>query len=471
MLIKKTLQFLPAQLLGPLAQFASILIWTHIVSASTIGTVTLVAGQQELIRMVLLGWWSHYALRFIGDPKSAASNFASSSNAVLLISALLQVVAACAMLLGVVDANASPALAASVAAFVVLRSTSQHLVNVAAARANALDYNLLSISGPVLGLAAGIAMVRYWGDQPVLLFLGFVCGEGIALIYMLLRYRPNLARWAVDTHLLRDAAKYSLPLLASGVLAWAAANLVRYIIDARLGLAVAGEFAVGFGLGQRAASLAAMLVTAAALPIAIRRMQEAGLTAALQQLSENCFLLLGVMLPGLLGLHMVSSDLIQLVVAPEFRTSTLRILPWALLSGGLFAFIYNYLNHYYLITTHTRYLIVVDGSLALLTLALSLPLIDKFGLEGGVMAMALASGVVVAVFFVYLLRQGLIFPWVHFVKLLIACVAMVVTLKMKPDISNLILNLIVSTLLGVAVYAGVLMSFYWKQLPEVLRRN
>ncbi len=66
MLLKQTLQYLPAQVLGPSAQFAAILIWTHVASPATIGAVTLIVIAQELLNGVLLGWWTQYCMRFYG---------------------------------------------------------------------------------------------------------------------------------------------------------------------------------------------------------------------------------------------------------------------------------------------------------------------------------------------------------------------------------------------------------------------
>ncbi len=89
-----------------------------------------------------------------------------------------------------------------------------------------------------------------------------------------------------------------------------------------LGVAAAGLFAVGYGLGQRAAAVAAMLVTAAAFPIAVKQMEESGSKAAMQQLSENSALLIAILAPSIVGIFMLRADIVHLLIAAPFQQVT-----------------------------------------------------------------------------------------------------------------------------------------------------
>ena len=65
MLIQHTLRYLPAQLLSPLAQLLSMLLWTHWLSPQDMGVFTLVTVTQEIAYVVSLSWYSVYALRYL----------------------------------------------------------------------------------------------------------------------------------------------------------------------------------------------------------------------------------------------------------------------------------------------------------------------------------------------------------------------------------------------------------------------
>ncbi len=56
MLIAHTLKYLPAQLLAPLAQVASVVLWTHWLAPQEMGVFTLVSVTQEMAYLGCLGW-------------------------------------------------------------------------------------------------------------------------------------------------------------------------------------------------------------------------------------------------------------------------------------------------------------------------------------------------------------------------------------------------------------------------------
>src|SRR6266404_9079714 len=101
MLLRHTLLYLPAQIVGPLFQLIAMIVWTHVVDEHTLGVITLVTATHELLQIAFLTWWSQYALRYFGryQDRGEVSRFHRTENAVLLVSILLQSFAAIAILL------------------------------------------------------------------------------------------------------------------------------------------------------------------------------------------------------------------------------------------------------------------------------------------------------------------------------------------------------------------------------------
>src|SRR6185437_1232076 len=113
MLLRSTLLYLPAQIVGPLFQLVSVVVWTHIVGESTLGVITLVTATQELLQAVFLLWWYQYTLRFFGTVQDGehADRFYRTENAVLLLSVVVQGIIAlivCTLKLRPVPGLASP---------------------------------------------------------------------------------------------------------------------------------------------------------------------------------------------------------------------------------------------------------------------------------------------------------------------------------------------------------------------------
>jgi len=65
MLLRRTFIYMPAQIMGPLAQFLAAAIWTYFLAPEAFGTYVLVWAIQELALLLVLSWWSAYALRYI----------------------------------------------------------------------------------------------------------------------------------------------------------------------------------------------------------------------------------------------------------------------------------------------------------------------------------------------------------------------------------------------------------------------
>lgn len=474
MLVKRTLQFLPAQLFAPLAQFLSIIIWTHIASAETIGVVTLISTQQELIRTVFIGWWSHYLLRFITDKNKNKQELLAANRTILLISSFLQIIVVGILIATFFKEQFNLPFVIVAVVFVIFRNINLHNISIKSVEGKVFEYNLLSLSGPVMGLGIGVFLLDYYGDNIIWPIAGYALGELFGFIISLMLNRPHQFCLKLNKNILEDAKRYSLPLLVAGVFVWVSLNTVRFIIEFKLGIDATGEFSVGFGLGQRAATLASMLVTSASLPLAIRVMQEQGYLPALRQLSNNFVLLMTVMLPALVGMYSVNDLLVKLLVAEEFWAVTLEVLPWAILSGGVFTLSHSYINHYFVIADRTKYIIFLDAFTAILICILSLPLINYFGVKGGVIAMSLSASIIVIGMFIYLLScTKFIFPLKATLYVLFSVLMMYISvIYTRTQFESLVSQLVASIVVGGLLYA-ILISYHYRQplIAFVVKRS
>ena len=471
MLLRNTLSFLPAQVLGPAAQLLSIIAWTHMANEKVIGVVTLVTAAQDLFVTVALAWWTLFVIRTYRehDAKDSGADLNGASLVIVGFSALIQAALSIGNLLLVVQPESSLALCAVVGLFTALRGVNQYNYSLESVRLRPLDYSIYAMSGPVLGLVLGLGALAVFGPDPIWPLLGYAIGEGVGVIYGLYRGRNEPRSFKGFNRVAREGFTYGAPLVLAGAAMWASLNLSRYIVDATLGLEAAGQFSVGFGLGQRASSVAAMAVTVVALPLAVKRAQEQGRDAALVQLAQNVALLVAVMAPALVGLWLVSPDLIKLAIGEAYWESTLALLPWSLLAGGLAAFTSHYLHHVFLLDRQTWRALGVDVATAALTAVLALWLTPAMGLVGAVLAIVGAQGVHCLGLLVYLsLRRGLILPWKHFAYTAIATALMAAAVVATPDHHGP-LSLVAKIVVGMIVYASATAFFYRDWVAGKLR--
>ena len=474
MMIRHSLLYLPAQIIGPLMQLVAMVVWTHLVSDHTLGIITLVIATHELLQIGFLAWWSQFALRFFGRFQATedAGRFYRTENAVLSVSVVAQGAIVIAILLGVVAPGADWPLIAATVAYVVTRTLSLYISERARVSGQIGIYSVQQIVGPAAGFAAGWILIVLYGPSPEWVLVGYAAAQLVAVVVVLPGLAFSTRIRSPDRGTLRAALHYGVPLIIGGALSWLGLNAPRFIINEVMSVAAAGLFAVGYGLGQRAAAVAAMLVTAAAYPIAVRTMEEKGSTAAMRQLGDNGALLLAVLVPSVVGVFILRDDIALLLIAEPFRAMTLAILPLSVLAGGIRSARAHFCDQVFLLhnRTYLQTIVTAVDAVAAVTLGIAGTLL--WGLLGAAVASVVAAAIAAVVSFtIGLIRFDLQVPWAHTVRIALASAAMGATLMLLPTAHSIAL-LIGYVGLGAVVFMAslALLSVRWLMRLRASRR-
>jgi O-antigen/teichoic acid export membrane protein len=471
MLLRNTLLYLPAQIIGPLAQLVSVIVWTHVVDEPTLGVITLVTATHELLQIVFIAWWSQYVLRFLGrhQDNGDAAQFYRTENAVLLASCILQSVFVVVLLFTVIEPRADAALVAATVAYVFTRTINLYFADRARGRHQIGIYTIQVTVGPALGFLIGLLLIHLIDHSAAWPLAGYAIAQFAAAIIVLPRIGCGRGLWPLDRDIVRHAVNYGLPLIIGGALVWGGLNASRFIINEMLGVAAAGLFAVGYGLGQRAATFAAMLVTAAAFPIAVTSMERHGSKVAMRQLADNGALLIAILAPCITGIFILREEIVHLLIAPAFQQVTLAVLPLSVLAGSIRSVRAHFVDQTFLLHTRSGLLAVAAAIDAVMTVILSFLFIRYWGLTGGAGATAVAALVAaIASFAIALLWFDLTIPVEHLVPLAVATAIMASILKLLPAASSLVV-LGTHIALGGTIYVATLVIIYAPSLLRLFR--
>ena len=337
MLLKQIIRYLPAQFLGPLALFVSMIVWTHYLAPMEMGTYALTTITQEVAFLLSLSWFSLYGLRYL-PPKAHVNKraqYLGTETTVFLLASLVHVLIAIGLLMMIRKGDMSWTIVLAVAGFFITRSSNTHLSERARADNHIPAYTILQTAGPLGGLLIGWALVVNWQQSAAAVLTGYTIAQtlgsviGLGLMgFSFWPRRPN-------RRIIKLALTYGLPLLGLHVLAWCMEQNIRYIVEFANGAAAVGMLTVGWGLGRRASSFAAMLVAAAAFPLAVSLVKQNQWARAVEQLTLNHIYLVGLAAPLVVGMWYAGPVLIDLVIAEQYREMTKTILPLAILAGGL----------------------------------------------------------------------------------------------------------------------------------------
>ncbi len=335
MLIRQTLLYMPAQIIGPLAQFAAILVFTHWMAPEPYGVLTYIMASQDFVFLLCLSWWSQYTIRYFTSHAAGGDDRYRSSEFTILLATIVPQIGSALLALLLISVELTPALMAATVLYTVTRCLSLHVGERSRAQNHVLDYTFATSAGPLLGFAFAFVAVALVAATPVVALIGYGIAQTAVLVWLMIRQDMRLVLRRPDRALLRQALGFGLPLIAAGVAAWIGLNAIRVLADHRLGPSEMGLIAVGWSLGHRITTTAAMFVTIAAFPHAVEQFRLGSRVEAYRQITTNGLLMFGIALPSAVGLYLLQDALVAILVAAPFRAMTVAVLP-AALAAGLF---------------------------------------------------------------------------------------------------------------------------------------
>ena len=467
MLIKQTLLYLPAQLFAPLVQFVAAIVWTHFLSAHEYGDLMLILASQDLVFLLCLSWWTQYSMRYFAELTSIgnAAGLQSQENSILLASSLAQAVMTIFVIKLFVESVSYTLLSLSVI-FVVTRGLLTHLAERTRLKGLILDYTIAQMVGPVLGTLLGFMLLVNYGGGIVAALAGFVLAQLVSLSIVWIRLRFGSAFSLPSIDILKAAFAFGLPLLIAGGMAWFSVNGIRLIVEHLRGSTDVGLVSVGWGLGQRAISVVAMLVTAASYPLALKYMNTGDKNKAFAQVSLNGALLIGLTLPTIIGVLFVGPLIIKLMVGLEFQQTTNIILPIAIIAAGLRNMRVHFLDQIFVLAEKPSTLLWVSVVEVAATLLFCWTGLVHYGLLGAALGCLLGTmiGAVTCWWFAH--GIGLKMPWVHLLKICIASALMALAIY-YINFGEGYVALACKILLGVSTYAIAHAVLYGKLIKTL----
>ena len=473
MLLKHTLLYLPAQFLGPLIQFLSVIVWTHWLTPGEFGVLMLVTVTHELAFAVTLSGFTLYAVRHIPDAKdrSKRRQFYNTEATMLAVSGVFSVLAALVLLYIILDTPPSMLMVGATVLFFITRSINLHFADRVRADEQFGNYTLLQTIGPVFGFLLGMILMASFEATPRAVIAGYALAQLISVFIILPRAGFSLNFLNPDRQMIKDSIGYGLPLMIGGWLAWFSDHGIRFIVKYGLDVASVGLLSVPWGLGRRSAAFTANLVNAAAFPLAVKKLKEGSRSDAMEQLSINGAMLFGVLAPTIAGIWAINEILVKTLIDVRFQDVTISLLPIAILAGGFRYFRSHYPDQIFLLDGNTENYVRVDIFESISVLILCSIGLWSAGLWGAAFGAMLGVLVGTVVSFTYAIAPGgFKILWTDFARITLACLIMVMVLKLIA-LPVSVLGLVASILIGAGVYTLVLAPFYYAITKEVLQSN
>jgi len=457
MLLRHSAIYMFARGIPSLLGFATIVIYTRLLSPDAYGQYTLVVTGAVLVNAVLYQWLSASLLRFLPQYRD---------NETGLLAAILSGYIFVSFLAGL-----GGALFASVwwdstwgkliviGVFLVWMQ-SWFTINLELVRSHLapIRYGLISTLRGAIALGLGAALV-------LLEFNAYGALVGLVLGYFVSACWASWGKWSLlrlrqlDRKLVRSLLVYGLPLTASFALGTIISSSDRFMLAWLIDESAAGLYAAGQGLVQQTIIAFMTVVHLAAYPLILRTLDDSGPDAARAQLRKNAVLLFGIGMPVAAAFVILSPNIVQIFLGEEFQAAAIELLPWFAIATLFWCARAYYFDLAFYLGKRTNIHLAIMSMAAVLNVVLNYWLIPVFGLLGAVYAAVFAHFVAV-VLSIIVGRRAFCLPKIHtdIIGLLSATLIMTIPLLIIPDGGG-VLRLLLSIVVAAVVYIGGLYVF------------
>jgi O-antigen/teichoic acid export membrane protein len=457
-LIRHTILYFPAQFFPPVVQFATMIVWTHLLHPAGFGIVTFVLAAQEFTALVGISWWSLFLLRFrLRFAAAAGEERFRLMDSLVVACAIIVQIALTPLMLWLSGASIDWVIFLSTAAFFISRTICMHYTEWARTDHLIGAFTATQLIGSILGSGLSIAALMILGPLPSAALGAQAVGYLLALAVLFNKAKLRFRLGAFDATIFGDAMRYGAPLIISGILGWVASNCIRVLVQFSEGAVGLGLLSVGWALGQRIATVLATLFAAATYPLAVSNIEGGDRKGALAQVSLNGVFLLTLLAPATAGVALLSAALVPIIIAAQFRETTIVILPIAIVAAAFRSLRMHISDQTMILLERTRatmYCNMFETVVNVLLCAVGLYYGGLVGAALGVLAGTIAATIVS---FAYsFLRLGLPAPtaWT-FGRILLATGVMSETVRLMPTPVTL-LDLALTIAVGAAAYVVVI---------------
>lgn len=375
------------------ATFGAVAVFTRLLHTADYGRYTLAMATAMFLQAILFYWLHAGMVRFYEKTREDETAFAdhlATSWATLGLGSLV------AVALAMVAQVWFGPMAYATAAFMVGRAALTLALEQHRMAGEVRRYAMLETGQAVIGLAAGVALVKLTPLQEAAPLFGMAVGTLVALLFDLPLVRAA-ARGRVSWRHVHTLWTYGMPMGLAMLMHLVTQLFDRFLVAGLMDEAAAGVYAVAYAAADRPMMMIFTWLGMSASPLILAAFEHEGPTAAQAAMERLASLILLIVLPAAVGLAMVAEPLSAVLVGREFRGPVVALLPWIAAASLMNGLTVHYLAVPFVLHRRTGLLAATMGAAALLNTALNLLLIPRLGLWGAAVATIVAYAVAATV--------------------------------------------------------------------------
>ncbi len=388
-MLRKTSAYMLAHGISALLGFASVVLFTRLLSPAEYGVYVVGMSFAGIISALLFAWIRLSILRFESEGGEADIRLTA------LMGYGVSVASAPIALLIAVYWTGEPLERSLLAILLALTlGMFEFGQEVLRARQKSLAYMLAAVSRAAMTLVFSLVFVSL-GLGGISLILGISGAYALtALLFAPQVWSKPLRRF--DPATFRQMLIFGVPMALSGGMAALHAALDRLIVVYYLGESATGVYGASADLVRQIVLFPAIAVASAIVPMAIRALTEGGKAAADAHLVKSSELLLAVLMPTVVGLAIVAPNLSHFILGPEFAASAATLIPILVFAWLFQAISQQFVQVSFHLAKKPGLLVVHSAGILIVNVSAMVLLVPRFELVGAGWALVIAEAFGVA---------------------------------------------------------------------------
>ena len=319
-----------------------------------------------------------------------------------------------------------------------------------------------STGNVAIGFVLVILGAGWWGPMA-----GLTIGMGLSAAFVLRRDWAGMD-WTINREILKQVARYGLPLSLTVALATVIGSSDRYLIAWLQNKEAAGLYSVGVDFTTQTLTTVMMVVNLAMFPLAVRAFEQQGRQAAQEQMRSNASLLLAVGVPCVVGLTVLAPGIANCFLGKDYRATAAHIIPLIALGAFLAGFKAYHFDAAFQFAHRTIYQVWIVLFVAIVNIALNWIAIPRYGINGAAGASVLAY-LISIVLTAWLGRRHFVLPFpIQPCAQVMAAGGMMALLLYPMRGDHRAVAVVLQIVAGAMVYGGVLIAFNFLDLRDML---
>lgn len=447
--------YLPANLVGGLASFGAVFVYTRLLGAEAYGFYALALATMNIVYTLSVTWAEAAAYRFAGEA-AAKGGLPDHVRTVMGLLGLSVLLALSLMALALPFAG-SPALRMALIAAMTTMAVQPWVMSAQEmnrARGKVARYSAIRLTQDLGAFTLGTLLAWRTGLGAASPF------AGLASVLLLLAIIEGSRMWreSAGGRFRRDQVKryaaYGVPVAIALGLNIALDAGDRFLIAWFLGPEAVGVYAAGYGVADKSVGLLCAWAAAAGGPLMLAAFEREGVEGVRRVSGQAARTLLLVAAPAAAGLALVAHPLADVMIAEDMRDQSASIMPWIALSGLMSGFVLHYLSEAFQLAHRTDIRAWLMAIPAIANVALNAILLPRIGLMGAVYATVACYALALILLAVVGRRLvPLAWPWADFARIAASCSAMAIVVIALPAPGG-VAELVLKAAVGATVYAA-----------------